>query len=231
MIGRSAFIGASIAAATVAGTPQAGAAADLELVQTTAEFDVAAFAKRVSRAAEVRHVWDAGALNPRILGGVKNSLNGLQFGFGIEPGQLATAFVSHNESNLLLYDDAAWTTYRLGELFGVHDPNGAVVATNIFAAAHGTSMLADPNDVHGFYQDASVAALQRRGVMFFACNTALVQHAEQIAKSGFSRNQSAADIVHTLQRSLLRGVTLVPSGVAVVAYLQSRYRYAYLTEQ
>jgi intracellular sulfur oxidation DsrE/DsrF family protein len=44
------------------------------------------------------------------------------------------------------------------------------------------------------------------------------------------RNQSPADIARTLQRSLLRGVMLVPSGVAAVA-LQSRYHYAYLTEQ
>jgi intracellular sulfur oxidation DsrE/DsrF family protein len=85
--------------------------------------------------------------------------------------------------------------------------------------------------VRGFYQDASIAALQKRGVMFFACNTALVQQAHQIADSGVAKNQSPDDIARTLQRSLLPGVMLVPSGVAVVAYLQSRDRYGYLTEQ
>jgi len=230
MIGRSTFIGASLALATTGGVHPADAA-ELELVETTAEFDVGTFVRRVSRSADIRHVWDAGTLNPQILGGVKNALNGLQFGFGIDPSRIATAFVSHSASNLLLYSDTAWATYRLGELYGVRDPNGTVVGTNIFAAAHSTSMLADPNDVRGFYQDASVAALQRRSVMFFACNTALVQHAEQIAKSGVAGNPSPADIARTLQRSLLHGVTLVPSGVAAVAYLQSKYHYAYLTEQ
>ena len=92
-------------------------------------------------------------------------------------------------------------------------------------------MLADPSDVRGFYQDASIAALQKRGVMFFLCNTALVQQAHQIASSGVAKNQSPDDIARTLQRSLLPGVTLVPAGVAVVAYLQSRYHYGYLTQQ
>jgi intracellular sulfur oxidation DsrE/DsrF family protein len=231
MIGRSVFIGASLALATAAGGAQPAGAANLELVETTGEFNVTAFTKRVSRAADVRQVWDAGVLNPLILGGAKNALNGLQFGFGFDPSRIATAFVTHNESNLLLYNDAAWTTYRLGELYSVRDPNGKVVTTNIFAPARSSSMLADPNDVHGFYQDASVAALQRRGVMFFACDTALVQQAEQIANSGVARNQPPADIARTLRLSLLHDVTLVPSGVATVAFLQSRFHYAYLTEQ
>jgi intracellular sulfur oxidation DsrE/DsrF family protein len=207
-----------------------GDAAGAEVVGQ-AGFDVSAFSKRVSRDADVRHVWDAGTFYPQILGGVKNALNGLQFGFGIAPSRLATAFVTHNESNLLLYSDAAWTSYQLGTLYAVRDPNGATITSNIFASARSTSALADPNDVHGFYQDASIAALQRRGVMFFACNTALVQQAHQIANSGVAKNQSVDDIARTLQHSLLHGVTLVPSGVAVVAFLQSRYHYAYLTEQ
>jgi intracellular sulfur oxidation DsrE/DsrF family protein len=231
MIGRSTFIGASLALATAAGGAKPGDAAGVGLVEPAGEFDVAAFNKRVSRGAEVRHVWDAGKLYPQILGGVKNSLNGLQFGFGIAPNRIVTAFVTHNESNLLLYNDAAWATYRLGELYAVRDPNGAVVTSNIFAPLRSTSMLADPGDVRGFYQDASIAALQRRGVMFFLCNTALVQQAHQIATSGAFKAQSADDIARTLQRSLLPGVMLVPAGVAAVAYLQSRFHYAYLSQQ
>jgi intracellular sulfur oxidation DsrE/DsrF family protein len=201
------------------------------LVEKSGEFDVAGFNKLVSRSAEIRQVWDAGPLHPQILGGVKNSLNGLQFGFGIAATRLATAFVTRNDSNLLVYASAAWSEYRLGELFGVRDPSGAVVPSNIFATAHSTSMLADPNDVHGSYQDASIEALQRRGVMFFACNTALVQQANQIVNGGAAKGQSADDVARTLRKSLLPHVMLVPSGVAVIAYLQSRYQYAYLTEQ
>ena len=62
-----------------------------ELVERSGEFDVAAFTKRVSRPAEIRQVWDSGRLYPQILGGVKNSLNGLEFGFGIAADRLAIA--------------------------------------------------------------------------------------------------------------------------------------------
>jgi intracellular sulfur oxidation DsrE/DsrF family protein len=155
----------------------------------------------------------------------------LQFGFGIAATRLATAFVTRNESNLLLYGNAVWTEYRLGELFSVHDPSGAIVTANIFAPAHSTSMLADPSDPRGFYQDASIETLQKRGVLFFACNTALVQQAGQIANAGAAKGQSADDVARALRKSLLPHVMLVPSGVGTVAYLQSRYQYAYLTEQ
>lgn len=175
-------------------------------------------------------MWDAGELHPQILGAVKNSLNGLQFGFGIAAGRLATAFVAHVLSNLLLYDETAWSTYRLGELFGVKDPSGNVVQTNIFATSRVTSSSFDPNDIHGFYQDASVATLQRRGVIFCACNTALVQHAFAIVSAGGANGQSADAVADTLRAHLLPGVMLVPSGGAAIAVLQSKYHYAYVTE-
>jgi intracellular sulfur oxidation DsrE/DsrF family protein len=225
---RSVFMGASLVAATALSAAEADAAA---LVEKAGEFDVGGFNRLVSRSAEVRQVWDAGKLYPQILGAVKNSLNGLQFGFGIPAARLATAFVTHGESNLLLYGNAAWSAYRLGELFDVRDPSGAIVTANIFVPARSTAMLADPSNPRGFYQDASIEALQKRGVLFCACNTALVQHASQIANGGAAKGQSADDVARALRKSLLPHITLVPSGVGTVAYLQSRYQYAYLTEQ
>jgi len=135
MVNRSVFIGASLALSA------SGALADsarpvLDLVEKSGEFDIAAFTRRVSRPANVRPLWDAGKLYPQILGGVKNSLNGLEFGFGMAADRLATAFVTHNESNVLLYGNDVWTRYNLGQVIGVHDPTGAVVSTNIFAPAH-----------------------------------------------------------------------------------------------
>ena len=229
MIPRSAFIGASLALAAAA-TASPSDAAGIGLVEKAGEFDIAAFTKRVSRDAQVRQVFDADKLHPQILGAVKNALNGLQFGFGIAPDQIATAFVAHSDSNVILYNDAAWAAYQLGAVFAVRDPSGAVVASNIFAPPRNTSMSSDPDDVKGFYQDASVTTLQKRGVLFFVCNTALVQQANQIANSGAAAGKSSDDVASALRRSLLPGVTLVPSGVAAIAYLQSRCRYSYLTE-
>ncbi|HTC31502.1 MAG TPA: hypothetical protein VK702_12320 [Candidatus Acidoferrum sp.] len=212
------------ACATAACAGKGGSA--IGLVETAVQFDAHAFDKLVATSAEFRQVWDAGELQPRILGGVKNSLNGLQFGFNVAPANIAMAFVAHNTSNLLLYDDTAWSTYVLGQLFAVKDPTGAVVQTNIFAPSRSTNSTADPSDVHGFYQDASITTLQRRGVHFFICNTALVQQAELIVRAGATR-ESPQEVADALRSHLLPGVMLVPSGVAAIAYLQSRYRYAY----
>jgi intracellular sulfur oxidation DsrE/DsrF family protein len=228
MMQRSVFLGSSLALAVTAASPREAEA--MGLVETAREFDLAAFTRLVSREAEIRQVWDAGKLYPPILGAVKNALNGLQFGFGIAPDRLATAFVTHSGSNLLLYNDEVWAAYHLGELFSVQDPSGAVVTSNIFAQARGSASITDPSDVHGRYQDASIAALQKRGVMFFLCNTSVVQHAHQIVSSGVAKTQNVDDVARTLRRSLLPGVMLVPNGFSVVAYLQSHYRYGYATE-
>jgi len=228
MVNRSDFIGASLAMSASSVLADTGSAAPL--VENSTEFDIAAFTKRVSRPADIRQVWDAGKWYPQILGGVKNSLNGLQFGFGIAADRLAIAFVTHNESNLLLYGNEAWARYNLGQVIGVHDPTGALVTSNIFGAARSTNTIADPSDVHGYYQDASIATLQRRGVMFFICNTALVQQANQILAAGAASGQEAVQVAQALRKSLLPGVMLVPSGVATIALLQSRHHYAYITE-
>ena len=226
---RSRFLAAAVPMAACATAACAGKAREsIGLVESAAQFDVHAFDQAVATSAPFRQVWDANALQPRILGNVKNSLNGLQFGFNEPPSNIAMAFITHNTSNLLLYDDAAWTTYLLGDLYGVKDPRGATVQTNIFAAARATSSSNDPNDVHGFYQDASVQVLQRRGVRFFLCNVALVQQAEEIVHAGAAK-QSPADVAQDLRDHLLPGVMLVPSGVSALAYLQSKHGYTYAT--
>ncbi len=224
---RKSFLVSAVPLAACATAACAGkGSAEIGLVESAAQFDVRAFDKLVATNAEFRQVWDAGELQPRILGGVKNSLNGLQFGFNVPPANIAMALVAHNTSNLLLYDDTAWSTYLLGQLFGVKDPTGATVQTNIFAPSRSVNSTADPSDVHGFYQDASIATLQRRGVHFFICNTALVQQAELIVRAGATR-QSPQEVADALRSHLLPGTMLVPSGVATIAYLESRYHYGY----
>lgn len=225
---RKSFLVSAVPLAACATAACAGTGSQIGLVETAAQFDVAAFDKLVATNAQVRQVWDAGELQPRILGGIKNGLNGLQFGFSVSPANIATAFVAHNTSNLLLYDDTAWSKYLLGQLFGVKDPTGATVQANIFAPSRSTSSSSNPSDIHGFYQDASITALQRRGVRFFVCNTALVEQASAIVRAGATR-ETEQGVANDLRAHLLPGVTLVPSGVAAIAYVQARYRYAYMT--
>jgi hypothetical protein len=58
-----------------------------------------------------------------------------------------------------------------------------------------------------------------------------VQQAEQIANAGGAKGKSANDVAQELRSHVLPSVMIVPSGVGTIAYLQSRYHYAYTTEQ
>ncbi|HTZ53650.1 MAG TPA: hypothetical protein VMB20_01195 [Candidatus Acidoferrum sp.] len=226
---RSSFLISAVPLAACATAACAGTSGEtIGLVETAAQFDRKAFERAVATGAQFRQVWDAGAIQPRMLGGVKNALNGLAFGFDVASSNIAVAFVTHNTSNLLLYDDSAWSTYLLGQLFGIKDPTGAVVQTNIFYPSHATGSSKDPNDPHGFYQDASISTLQQRGVRFFVCNTALIEHAEVIVNAGASK-QTVDEVARALRAHLVPGAMLVPSGVAAITYLQSRHGYAYMT--
>jgi hypothetical protein len=210
-----------------AATPLMG----IGLIEASREFDAAAFRHTFDRDADVRQVWDAAAIHPQLLGSVKNSLNGLTFGFGVPRERIATAVIARNSSTLFLFDSAAWKQYRLGELFAVRDPRGAAVAENVFWPSRSTNRSAHPSDPRGFYQDASVQTLQRRDVAFCVCNTALVEQSQIIVNAGAANGESAERVAATLRAHVVPGAMLVPSGVAAVAYLQSRYRYSYQTEQ
>jgi hypothetical protein len=131
-----------------AATPLMG----IGLVEASREFDAAAFRHTFDRDADVRQVWDAAAIHPQLLGSVKNSLNGLTFGFGVPRERIATAVIARNSSTLLLFDSAAWKQYHLGELFAVRDPRGAAVIENVFWPSRSANRSADPSDPRGFYQ-------------------------------------------------------------------------------
>ena len=210
-----------------AATPLMG----IGLVESAREFDLSAFRRTFDRDADVRQVWDAAAIHPQLLGSIKNSLNGLEFGFDVPRERIVTAVVARNTSTLVLLDNAAWRQYRLGEVFGVRDPRGATVLENIFWPARSTNRSADPGDPRGFFQDASVQTLQRRNAGFCVCNTALVEQSQIIVNAGAANGESAERVAASLRAHIVHGAMLVPSGVAAVAYLQSRYRYSYLTEQ
>ena len=61
---------------------------------------------------------------PAVLGSIKNSFNGLQFGFGYPAGQIAIALAGHGPSAVYGYTDHVWRTYRIGEFLKIDDSAG-----------------------------------------------------------------------------------------------------------
>src|SRR5579864_3882381 len=87
------------------------------LVERKADFDEAGFAATVGRDADIRQVYEAIAFKPAIWNNVKNSFNGLQFGYGYAPEKIAIAFAAHGPSAAYGYTEYVWKKYRIAEYF------------------------------------------------------------------------------------------------------------------
>jgi len=107
-------------------------------------------------------------LNHLLLVQLKNWLNGFEFSYQMAPGDLHTIVATYASGNLFTYADAAWERYRLGEKYGITDPETGVPATrNLFwPSRFGLDASRDPENPQGFYQDTGIEALQQRGTVF-----------------------------------------------------------------
>lgn len=233
---RVVFIAAASVSAAQYAVP-AGAEATVpggsDLVERSSAFDRDGFAALAGRPARIRQVWDNAGLKPAVLNNIKNALNGFVFGFSYRPDQIALAVVNHAASASYSYADSIWMKYGIGEFVGALDANGrGHVANPFYSARSSWTAGADPEDERGFYHDTSIEALQRRGVMFFTCHTAVQEQARTLVKTRRApASMTAREVADDILTHLIPGAVVVPSGVATVAVLQQQYGYAYITVQ
>ena len=179
------------ASATLAAATNAADAATIpggeRFVARRADFDEASFAAALGRPAQVRQVYEAVAFQPAVLGSIKNSLNGLQFGFGYPAGSLAIALAGHGPSSAYSFSDYLWKKYRIGDFFKLKDADGMPVTSNVFLKS-GVPFdpSVDPDDEKGMYQDASLEMLQRRGTVVLTCHTAVEEIARRLVERGYA---------------------------------------------
>jgi len=226
------------AAATVLAVSGARAGAQTvpggtHLVERQSDFDERAFDAAVGRDADIRQLYESVAFRPTMWNNVKNSFNGLQFGFGYDPGKIAVAFAAHGPSAAYGYTDYVWKKYRIGEYFNLTDAAGAALQSNTFVAARAPfDEHANPDDDKGAYQDTSIETLQRRGLIYLNCHTATEEQARGIVKKGFAPSgMTAADVADDILTHLIPGAIVVPAMVATIAVLQAKYRYTYIAPE
>jgi intracellular sulfur oxidation DsrE/DsrF family protein len=215
-------------AAQAAGNPPGGT----HRVERRADFDLAAFEKAVDKPSDVRQLWESVSFHPEMFGNIKNSLNGLQFGYGIAPNRIAMVVCPHGASAAFMYSDGLWSKYRLSEALKLRDAGGNPVTSNTFVASTtaSTGSAGNPDNLDSIYQDSSIVGLQKRGVVFLTCHTAVEEQSARIAQGGFAPlGMSSADVATDILTHLIPGVLVVPSVVATVAILQNRYKYSYAT--
>lgn len=229
---RGTFLASSASLAALATTPAVAADAvpgGTHFVERKADFDEAAFAKLVGRPADVRIVIEAISFHPQAFSNIKNALNGLEFGFGYAPGRISIAFAPHGASSAFTYSDYVWDKYKIGEYFKLKDDKGDPITSNTFLApAKPPSASADPDDPASMYQDTSIQTLQKRGVIFMTCHTAVEEQSRGFVKAGNApAGMSAADVANDILTHLIPGTHVVPSMMATVMVLQQRFHYGF----
>ncbi len=211
----------------------AGSKANAQLVYRHSEWKVKDFDHLVNTSAHVRQVYDVtGIEHGMFLNAIKNSLNGLEFGFDVPASQIQIVGALHGPANAINYDDYVWSKYRIGEFFKVDDPKtGKPAKRNVFYPSQAGKDMhyasKDPDDENSLYQDASVQALQSRGVKFLSCHTALEEQARMLV-GRLKLSESPEEVVKDMMAHALPGVLIVPSMVASLALLQNRGHYAYM---
>lgn len=213
---------------------EAAPSAQAQLVWRSSEWKIDDFHKLVEDRARIKQVYDVTLINQgKFLNNVKNSLNGLHFGFDIPERQIKIAVALHGPANLINYDDAIWEKYQVGKWLDVMDPaTGSPAVRNIFhLAKRGPGQpesTQDPDDPHSADQDSSMQTLQARGVQFLSCHTALEEQVRALIKRDKLTGSPEA-IVQDMLAHVLPGVLVVASMVAAIALLQAEGHYTYIT--
>jgi intracellular sulfur oxidation DsrE/DsrF family protein len=163
------------------------------------------------------------------LGQMRNSLNAYEYARREGPGTLHALAVLYGTAVALALDDLVWREHRIADALrlradevhreGAHDGNP-------FAHARGNTAVTDPADPQSAAQDASVAALARRGASFFVCLNALTGFAAALVAGGFA-TESVDHVLAALRAHLVPGTVLVPAGVAAINDAQEAH-YTYV---
>ena len=83
ILNRKVFLASSAAAAAASSVAQAqNIPGGTHRVERRADFDEQAFATTLGRPAQIRQLYETVTFEPGVLNSIKNSFNGLQFGFG-----------------------------------------------------------------------------------------------------------------------------------------------------
>jgi len=222
------------AAAGLAALSGASTVAEAQLVYRHSDWKAPEFDRLLKSPAQARQVFDVSAIGGgKFLNNIKNSLNGLHFGFSIPAAQIQVLAALHGPANMLNFSDAVWKKYKIGEWAKVKDPaTGQPALRNPFNPSPAGRELhyasQNPNDENSAFQDASIQGLQARGVKFLSCHTAMEEQARALVKK-LKLSAPPESVVEDMLDHALPGVLVVPSMVASIALLQGQGRYTYIT--
>lgn len=232
MMSRRFFVGR--AAAGLAAVSATGLAArETDRIVMPGEWPMGEFDRLLKTPYAMKQLYDVPQVEDgNALQHMGNSLNGLQFGFGIAPDGIKVVGGLRGAATVMNLADGMWEKYRIGAMRMVNDPQtGKPAERNPFAAS---TVKADargglPGLTAGSpaAMDWSMEGLRARGVQFMACHMALFALAEDLVKER-KLTAKPEEVLLELKGHLLPGVLEVPSMVSAIAVLQSRGQFTYI---
>jgi hypothetical protein len=160
--------------------------------------------------------WDNTDLLGPWLNTMRNALNTEIWGFK-HPDFLCVS-ATHGPAHLALYDDATWEKYDLAKIAGGGLTHNSFVAIPP-AMAQDPGDFQNPNGAFSPHSN-SIAALQRRGVVFLACHNAIWELANRLNTAGTNPDELSVDaLCADLTNHLISGVVLTPGAVGTLAEL------------
>jgi hypothetical protein len=210
--------------------------AQAQIVWQTSQWKLSSFNELLGEKARVKQLFDITQVeNGASLAKVKNSLNGLHYGFGVPVDQIRLVGGLHGPANLLNFDDYVWSKYKIGAWLKINDPKtGEPALRNPFYFSKLSDQEAritastDPNAEDSPLQDASMQGLQRRGVRFLGCHTALEEQVRQLIQH-YNLSGDPEIIVRDMLAHTVPNILIVASMVSAIALLQCEGRYSYVT--
>jgi len=204
-------------------------ATEAQLVFQQADWKAAEFSTLVKHTGRAKQVFDVRAIaDGKFLQGIKNSINGFQFGFGIAAGSIKVVAGLHGPANLLNFSDAMWEKYPLGAFAQLNDPKTGKPATRNIYLHKTANSSTDLNDRSSIYQDWTIEALQHRGMQLLSCHNATEEIVRAMAAQA-SLKADPEEIVHDLQANTVPGVLIVPAMVSAISLLQSEGHFTYIS--
>jgi intracellular sulfur oxidation DsrE/DsrF family protein len=135
----------------------------------------------------------------------KNFLDAYSKYYNTKDDDVNVAIIFTGKGAAVVFNDAMWAQYKLGELFVLTDSGTkAPSVRNVFTHPQ----AGDPVD-----NKTSVDALQKRGVALLLCNNTFTSLVDTLAKQS---NQDAAAVRTELLANRLPAVTIVPAAVVAV---------------
>lgn len=129
--------------------------------------------------------------------------------YNVKDSDINAVGTFYGQTTLLAANDAMWAKYRLGELLNQKNSAGQPQTMNPWR----TSVHALGREI----SPAGIEALQKRGVVFIACNNAINFWVSQIASA---RSVDIATVDRDIRANLLPGVVVVPAMVIAIEKAQ-----------